>query len=146
MKKILKILLFTTLGIASLAGAGVAGFKMGIRQATAIESGDEKSFGGFHRFGNDGDPQQGFHHFGGPGFNHPGQGFGPGRTHGGRGFISPFFILAKLALLGLLAWLGYKLFKGNGWQLTLARVQPAATQTSPEPDPTEEKPRRRGKQ
>lgn len=47
------------------------------------------------------------------------------RHRGGFGFFSPFMFLARIALVGLVIWFFYMMFKGNGWQLSLTRNQPA---------------------
>ena len=63
----------------------------------------------------------------------PDRGFDSGFPHqefqmrhhgGGFGFFSPFMFLARIALFGLVIWLIYMMFKGNGWQLSLTRNQP----------------------
>jgi hypothetical protein len=39
----------------------------------------------------------------------------------GFGFFPPFQFLFLMVILGLFIWFGYRLFKGNGWQLSLTR-------------------------
>jgi len=126
MKKVILTILLILLGAAALAGAGFTGYQMGYRHgaATSLKN-DEKSFHRFHHFGKEGNPTREFHQFS-PGFQRKVGPGGFGISHHGRGFgfVSPFAILAKIAVLGLIVWLAYSLFKGNGWQLTLARVSP----------------------
>ncbi len=134
MKRAILIILAVLLGVAALAGAGFVGFQMGARHAAAFQPGNGKAFEQFHRFDKDRNPMREFHQFGGPQFEQRiGPGGGPGRIHhGGRGFgISPVFFLVKIIALGLVVWIAYNLFKGNGWQLTLARVQPTAEPAKP---------------
>jgi hypothetical protein len=53
----------------------------------------------------------------------------------GFGFFSPLFLIAKVALLGLVLWLVYKMVKGSGWQLSLTRQAvegPKAEVTTPD--------------
>jgi hypothetical protein len=37
----------------------------------------------------------------------------------GFGFFPPFQFLFLMVILGLFIWFGYRLFKGNDWQLSL---------------------------
>jgi cytoskeletal protein RodZ len=67
------------------------------------------------------------------------------RRDGGVSFLSPLFGLIRLAVLGLLLWIGYKFVKKSGW--TISRVQatpapvaaPTATEV-PSAEVGEEKP------
>ena len=163
MKRVFLVILTIVLGLGALAGAGFVGFQMGVRQTFAApRKDDKKDFGKFIPFdqGNPHDKKGKFHKFGPDGFLQPPPddfqlpGFGPGAFgryhHGGRGFggfglFLPFLIIAKLAFLGLFIWLGYKIFKGNGWQLSLSRAQPAAPSPDAVEPQTAKKPRR-GKQ
>jgi cytoskeletal protein RodZ len=54
------------------------------------------------------------------------------RRDGGFSFLSPIFGLIRLAVLGLLLWIGYKFVKNSGWRLTRAQASPtpSATETS----------------
>jgi hypothetical protein len=42
----------------------------------------------------------------------------------GLSFRSPVFGLIQLAVLGLLAWVGYKFVKKSGWKLSLVKTSP----------------------
>jgi hypothetical protein len=48
-----------------------------------------------------------------------------GDRRGGMSFLFPVFGLIRLAVLGLLLWLGYKLVKNSGWRLTRVQASPA---------------------
>ena len=136
MKKTLLVIGIIILALGALAGAGFAGFKFGyMRGATASQGTFNTTFDYHHpMFGAGGMmPADGFHQ-NNRGFH---QGFGPGgipRMERGRGFdfFGPISFLIRIAVLGLILWLTYRFFKGNGWQLSLTR-QPAAT-PSPEPE------------
>ena len=58
-----------------------------------------------------------------PGFNKSGY----DRHARGLNLLSIIFGLIHLAVLGLLIWLGYKLFQKSGWRLTHAAASPAPT-------------------
>jgi len=47
--------------------------------------------------------------------------------HDGRDFFPPLFGLFRLAVLGLLIWVGYTLFQKSGWRLTRVAASPIAT-------------------
>ena len=140
MKKVLLTLLGIILVAGVLAGAGFAGYRIGYNQgALASKDGTVqlaplgKGFGmhgmSMHNF------NQGFER----GFD---QRIGPGdfgmmgRVGGMRfNFFSPFHFIIRLAVFGLIIWLAYKLFTGNGWKLSLTRqtvenpkVEPAPTE------------------
>ena len=134
MKKVLLSLLALLLVLGVLGGVGLTGYRIGTMQG-ALRNGDGNPapFTYGFRSGPQRMPmhdfQQGYYH----GFHHRG-GFGnfgmmgPGR---GFGFFSPFFLIARLAVLGLFIWLAYKLFKGNGWQLSLTRPGVDAAKANP---------------
>ena len=122
MKRILLILLVVIIALGALAGAGFAGFRLGYARGTATQGDVEPRFGTF-------DPNErpfGLKEFPGPGFRQDDRAFGPGnfaRLDRGRGFGSPISFLVQIAILGLIVWAVYMLFKGNGWQLTFSRIQ-----------------------
>lgn len=141
MKKVLLTLLGIILVAGVLAGAGFAGYRIGYNHG-ALASADEvvrlaplgKDFGmhgmPMHNF-NQGFDERRFNQRIGPGD------FGMmGRGGGMRfNFFSPFHFIVRLAVLGLIIWLAYKLFTGNGWKLSLTRqtvenpkVEPAPTE------------------
>ncbi|HLA08633.1 MAG TPA: hypothetical protein VJ022_14405 [Anaerolineales bacterium] len=124
MKKVLLSLIAIFLILGVLGGAGLAGYRIGTMQgALPGEDGNIAPFAYGFKFGPQGMPMHnfqrghyhGFHHLGGPG------GFGMMGSGWGFGLFSPLYLLARLAVLGLILWLVYKLFKGNGWQLSLTR-------------------------
>jgi len=124
MKKTLLVLLVVILSLGALASAGYAGYRIGYAQG----AGGDAPFA-FHGkiFRADSLPA---YRFDGGFERGPQPGFGPGgfsRMERGRGFgfFSPLSFLLPFAVLGLIVWFGYKLFKGNGWQLSFTR-QPAA--------------------
>lgn len=141
MKKWIVRILVAVLVIGAFAAVGFVGYRVGFSHGAQF-AGD---FENGPRFA------QPFQRGEAPGFAfNPHPRGGPDRefkmTHRGRGFgfASPFFVLIKLALLGLVGWVAYMLFKGNGWTLSLTRV--AAPQNSPEPTPVEAPaPKRTGK-
>jgi hypothetical protein len=135
MKKVLFWLLGAVVLIGLLAGAGVAGYRIGRMQAT---DGTAPQFGQSDRFTNPDKMPQFRPSMNDHGFNPgPGQGFGGPHIMMNRGrgfgFFSPFRFLFHIALLGLVIWFGYKLFKGNGWQLSLTR-QAETVETNQTPD------------
>lgn len=139
--RILAVILF----LGALAAAGMAGYRVGYLHAAqaSVNSDDVPRVGRFHHGGFD---MPKFGDQTGRGFQHDFHSGNPMLSHrGGFGF-SPFGVLFKVAFLGLVIWGVYLLFKGNGWQLTLARVQPLAEQTSPKPEAVVAKKTRRGKQ
>ena len=141
MKKVLLTLLGIILVAGVLAGAGFAGYRIGYNHG-ALASADEvvrlaplgKDFSmhgmPMHNF-NQGFDERRFNQRIGPGD------FGMlGRGGGMRfNFFSPFHFIIRLAIFGLIIWLAYKLFTGNGWKLSLTRqtvenpkVEPAPTE------------------
>jgi len=48
------------------------------------------------------------------------------RRDGGFPFLSPIFGLIRLAVLGLLVWVGYTFVKKSGWRLTRAQASPVS--------------------
>jgi hypothetical protein len=140
MKKWIIRIVAVILALGAFAGAGFTAYRFGYMQgaqATGNQN-DLPPIGRFERgpgFGNQ--SERGFHRefsFGGPIMIH----------RGGFGFFHPFAALTKVALLGLFVWAVYMVFKGNGWQLTLARVA-APVMTNSVETPAREKPKK-GKQ
>ena len=126
MKKVLLTLFGIIVVAGVLTGAGFAGYRFGYMQGaaanfdgTSLPALRDRGFGlqsmPMHNFGNNFE-----HRFN----NMPGhQDFGfMERGHGGRfGFFSPFRFIVQIAVIGLIIWLAYKLFTGNGWNLSLTR-------------------------
>lgn len=128
MKKWITRIIIAVLLIGAFAGVGMFAYHVGYQQGTQGINGGMPSlynrseqFNQNPHFGRNEMPQ--FH----PGFNQ-----GPERRFGndrfsmmdrgrGFGFFSPFQFLFRIAIIGFVIWLGYKLFKGNGWQLSLSR-------------------------
>lgn len=124
MKKWIVRILIAVLVIGAFAAVGFvgyrAGFSRGVQSSGNFEKGPrvtepfhrggmpEFQFGFQDRDFNRGFPQREFQM----------------RHRGGLDFFSPFMFLVRIALLGLVIWLAYMIFKGNGWQLSLTRVQP----------------------
>jgi hypothetical protein len=135
MKKTLLVLLAVVVAVGALIGAGFAGFHIGYARGTMRPEGKADTFfGHYDRFFDNNRPGQGFQQ-NDLGFH---RGFGPGGFHSrGFGFMFPSFALLKVAVLGLIAWGAYKLFTGNGWQLTLTRhpVESAPVQSAESPAP-----------
>ena len=146
MKRILLILLVVIIALGALAGAGFAGFRLGYERGIAIQGDAEPRFDPF-------DPNErpfDLKEFPGPRFRLDDRAFGPGnfaRLDRDRGFGSPISFLVQIAILGIIVWAVYMLFKGNGWQLTFARMP---TQTprveSVEETPADAEQSNRGKQ
>jgi hypothetical protein len=125
MNKWLSRIIIAVLLIGAFAGIGVVAYRVGYQQAIqAAAKGAAPLSNRAERFNQM--PQ--FH----PGFNNPGFSRGPQQGFGynhfgmmergrGFGFFPPLYFLFGLILLGLVIWLGYKLFKGNGWQLSMTR-------------------------
>lgn len=125
MKKWLIRILLVVVAIGALAGAGFAGYRIGLSQGVQLSGNFDDAPRFVERFHKDGIPGLPLGVYRNDrSFSRE---FGPGGFHGrGFGFISPLFVLLKVAVLGLIAWGVYKLFTGNGWQLSFTR-QPAET-------------------
>ena len=140
MKKVLLTLLGIIVVAGILAGAGFVGYRMGYnRSAVAVSNRaaqlpqqnkdfNQRGMPMMRGFGNDfGMPMHNF----GNGFE---RGFGPGgfgMMNRGRGGFGLFGSLLHLAVLALIIWVAYKLFKGSGWTLT-RQTAPAAKVEAPE--------------
>jgi len=134
MKKWIVRIIIAVLIIGAFAGVGMITYHVGYQQgAQGTGVGLPFIFGHAGRFGQSSQMHPGFDND----FNHRSMpGFGNSRfnvmNHGrGFGFFSPFRFLFSVAFLGLVIWFGYRLFKGNGWQLSLTR-QPASNETAPD--------------
>lgn len=44
------------------------------------------------------------------------------RRDGGFSFLTPVFVVIRLAVLGLLAWIGYTFVKKSGWKFSFAKT------------------------
>jgi hypothetical protein len=140
MKKILLALLGIIVVAGILAGAGFAGYRIGYNHGALASADGTVQLAPMGRgFGMHGIPMHNFN----PGFERGfDQRIGPGDFDMlGRGggmrfdFFSPFHFIIRLAVFGLIIWLAYKLFTGNGWKLSLTRqtvenpkVEPAPTE------------------
>jgi hypothetical protein len=130
--KWIRVTLTILLTVLVLAGVAGAGFRMGVMQSanlTRSADGITQPFPAFgHMRGFDNQPggqpgmMQGFDQRGGPEMM---RGFDRGGRGGHGGFFSPIFGLIKLAVLGLLLWLGFKFVKNSGWRLTRTVATPA---------------------
>ena len=141
MKKVLLTLLGIILVAGVLAGAGFAGYRIGYNQGALASTDGTVQLAPLGKgFGMHGMPMRNFNQgFDERRFN---QRIGPGDFGMmGRGggmrfdFFSPFHFIIRLAVFGLIIWLAYKLFTGNGWKLSLTRqtvenpkVEPAPTE------------------
>lgn len=111
--------LVALLTLVVLAGVGFTGYRVGIVQGADLTAEELSSLmGKRHDFDGNRDMLKD----GGHGSNHgrgsDGQGGHPGRGgRGGFGGFNPLFGLLHLALLGGLAWLGYRYIKNSGWRL-----------------------------
>ena len=126
MKKFLFSLLILVVALGLLAAAGFAGYRIGYSHglaSTGTAQGFNRPFQMHPQFM----PHDGF----GRGFDHYSMMRPGGFNTRGIGFFSPFHLLFNILLIGVVIWLGYKLFKGNGWQLSLTR-KTANEVTAPE--------------
>jgi hypothetical protein len=136
-KKWIWVTLTILLTLVVLAGVAGAGFRLGVMQSANLAGNANRtgaqfpSFGHMRGFENNFNNQPGNQPDGGPrmmqGFGQRGFGHG-GFGHGRGGFLSPIFSLLKLAVLGVLLWLGFKLVKNSGWRITRV-TQPAPVAT-----------------
>ena len=141
-KKWLWGILITLLTIVVLAGAGFAGYRLGLTQNPAVikqlvELRAQKFNQMQDQTGKALNPQQnpyngaynphirGFDQRGNyaQGFDQRSQ-FNRRDNRGRDGFASPLFGLVHLIILGALLWLVYKFVKNSGWKL-VREVQPA---------------------
>jgi hypothetical protein len=124
MKKALLIILLVIVGLGLLAGVGFAGYRIGFMQG-AVRAGNLPAFGQFRHM----DPGQmpmhkynynfgqgnerGYMHMMGRGMM-PNGGFGMGFF----GFFGFFRLVWNLAILGLIVWFFYWLFRRSGYRIT----------------------------
>lgn len=136
-KKWLTYTIGILLTLIVLAAVGGAGFRIGMMQKNAsfTRAADEmgrspfvNKFDGEHPQiiqGNPHDNEGGFQDRRGKphnqGFNNRGN-----DRRGGMSFFPPIFGLIRLAVLGLLLWIGYKLVQKSGWRLTRVAASPAS--------------------
>ena len=126
MKKVLLTLFGIILVLGVLAGVGFAGYRFGYMQGAAANI-DGTSLPALRDrgFGLQGMPMHGFGNNFERRFNnmpgHQNFGFMERGRGGGFGFFSPFRFILQIAVIGLMIWLAYKLFTGNGWNLSLTR-------------------------
>jgi hypothetical protein len=114
------------IGDAPLAMQGNSQNNDGVQQGNSQKDNGNQSAQG--NFRDNGGPQamQG---------NSRNQGFdnrGGDRRGGGMPFFAPIFGLIRLAVLGLLLWVVYKLVQKSGWRITRVQASPVpvATETS----------------
>lgn len=136
MKKWIVRILVAVLVIGAFAAVGFVGYRTGFSHGAQVSANPDNAPRFAERFHRGDLPKSGFHQ---RDFN---RGF-PEREfqrphRGGFGFFSTFMPLARVALLGLVIWIAYMLFKGNGWTLSLTRA--GTSQTPPEPSPPVEAP------
>ena len=143
MKKWIIRIILAIVVIGAFAGVGFAGYRIGLSQGAQLSGNFDDTPRFVERYHKDGIPGLPL----GVYSDHRGfdRGFGPGGFHGRSfGLMSPLFFLLKIALIGLIVWGVYKLFTGNGWQLSFTR-QPAEA-TSPETEGTPAAKKQKGKQ
>jgi hypothetical protein len=125
MKKWIVRILLAVLVFGAFAAVGFIGYRVGLSHGAQF-SGDvvKNTPRGTEPFHRGGMPNFQFG-FQGRDFERGFQEHGFQMRHrGGFGFMPPFIPLVHVALLGLIIWFAYKMFKGNGWTLSLTRVQP----------------------
>jgi hypothetical protein len=129
--------LLTLVVLTAVAGAGI---RVGMMQNASFarpafthnfDGGNQSMQGNFQDNGNPQAMQGNFHNNGGPQSmqgNSRNRGFDNrtnDRRDGGLPFLSPIFGLIRLAVLGLLLWIGYKFVKKSGWRLSRVAATPA---------------------
>ncbi len=125
-------ILLTLVVLTAVAGAGI---RVGMMQNASFarpafthnfDGGNQSMQGNFPQT-----IQASFHNNGGPQAmqgNSRSQGFDNrtnDRRDSGIPFLSPIFGLIRLAVLGLLLWIGYKFVKKSGWRLSRVAATPA---------------------
>jgi|SRR5215207_2323376 len=122
MKRVFLTLLGIVFAIGILAGAGFAGYQIGLRQSERISiNADVPPSVGRTNFDSERGPfafDRGFPH----------GGFQMMRR-GGFGFFGPFMFIGHILFWGLIILLAYRLFTHSGWRLT--RTEQTVQQTSP---------------
>jgi hypothetical protein len=133
MKRVFLTLLGAIVLIGALAGAGFAGYRLGLRQGMQVSvNGDIPFPVRPDRLGPQEMPRQFFNRDFDRGFNRDFPRGGFRMTHSGRGgfgFFSPFMILGHIVFWGLIILMVYLLFTRSGW--TLTRTQQPVQGTSP---------------
>lgn len=134
MKRLLLTLLAAILVIGALAGAGYAGYHVGLRQGAQqiLANGNAPLPARPDRLGPGEIPFPSFDRDFDRGFNREFPRGGFRMTHSGRGglgFFSPFMFLGQLAFWGLIILLIYLLFTRSGW--TITRTGQSVQSTSP---------------
>jgi hypothetical protein len=130
MKRVFLLLLGIVVVIGIVAGAGFAGYQIGVRQSERISINiDELPSVGRPNFDSERGPfafDRGFERRFDRGFPHGGFQM---MRRGGFGFFGPFMFLGHILFWGLLILLAYWLFTRSGWRLT--RTEQTVQQTSP---------------
>ncbi len=108
------------LTLVVLAAVGGVGFRVGVTQSASFANltDGQSARASFFAHGMDG----GFNQMERDNSSH---GFDRSRGGDRGGFSSPIFGLIRLVVLGLLAWLGYKLIKNSGWKLVKVNASEA---------------------
>ena len=113
MKKFLLTLLILIVALGLLAGAGFAGYRIGVSNrltSTDMVPGFGRSFQMQPQFMPRNDFGRNFDHY---------SMMRPGGFNGRNiGFFSPLRAIWNIALLALVIWFAYWLFTKNGWQIT----------------------------
>ena len=114
MRRVLLSLLVVILILGALGAVGFAGYQFGYRQSRlASPNGNAQVPPGRPDVGPYRTPRDGFgfHHGFGGGFGMMGRGMG-------FGFLSPLFLLLRIAFWALVIWAIYMLITRSGWRLT----------------------------
>lgn len=139
-------ILFAIIALGLLIAAGFAIYRIGYTRGAVIAragEGFEARFPGRYSLPQDKLDEGPMWFWGRPGL--PQHSFDPrsgfsSRFLGARSFFSPVLLVLKVAFVGLILWLLYKvvtlIFRGKGWQLTF-RSLPARTDTT-DIDPPDE--------
>lgn len=130
MKRVFLLLLGIVVVIGLVAGAGFAGYQIGLRQSERISiNANVPPSVGRPNFASERGPfafDRGFERRFDRGFPHGGFQM---MRRGGFGFFGPFMFLEHLLFWGLIILLAYWLFTRSGWRLT--RMEQTVQQASP---------------